>query len=95
MTSGYSSWTLLDLGQGYVCFVATPDESSISCCVEKRLGRTNLELAREFEQWVDWEHVAQAVGRAIELGGHFEGKASDLDNQMSESCVIDAFVDLI
>jgi hypothetical protein len=94
MTSGTFSWSLLDVGEGYVCFVADPDDDSNTYAVEERAGRTNRELSAAFLNWVDWDPVTCAVARAIELGGKFEGLASDLDDELSDSCEVRAYVDL-
>lgn len=94
MTSGWFSWSLLDVGFGYVCFVSEPDEDSNTYLVEERQGRTNRELAEEFAHWVDWGPVSDAVVRAIELGGDFDGVASELHQRWSDSCEVSAHVDL-
>lgn len=94
MTSGTFSWSLLDVSGDYVCFVAKPDGESDTYVVEDRHGRTNSELARDFVTWVDWGPVAGAVARAIELGGEFDGDASELDEEWSDSCEVSAYVDL-
>lgn len=94
MTSGWSSWSLLDVGGGYVCFVAEPDDFETEYRVEQRRGRTNRELAVEFTKWIDWGPVSRAVDRAIELGGAFDGVASELDSIWSDTCEVNAYVDL-
>ncbi len=93
MTSGTFSWSLIDVGEGYVCFVADPDDDSNTYSVEERQGRTNLQLVHAFVTWVDWEPVSGAVARAIELGGRFDGAASELDDEWSDSCEVSASVD--
>ena len=94
MTSGTSSWSIIDVGAGYVCFIADPDDDSNTYSVENRRGRTNLELSQAFVTWVDWEPVSSAVARAIELDGTFEGLASDFDDEWSDTCEVRAYVDL-
>lgn len=93
-TSGTFSWSLIEVDEGYLCFIADPDDDSNSYSVESRQGRTNAELAQAFLDWVDWDPVSCAVARAIELGGEFDGVASDLDKEFSDSCEVSAFVDL-
>lgn len=94
MTSGMYMWFLLDVGSGYVCFVEAPDEDENTYWVEERHGRSNLELAQNFVNWVPGGPVSQAVVRAIEVGGEFDGAASDFDEEDSDSCKIGAYVDL-
>ena len=92
MTSGTFSWSLVDIGSGLVCFVADPDEDPTTCQLEPRRDRTNLELARAFADWVDWEPVSLAVTRAIETGGEFDGVAADFDEEWSDSCEVTASI---
>ena len=92
MTSQRYSWSVIDVGGGWVSFVA--DGDSLLCCVEERGGRTNLELAQALVSRVDWDPVSAALARAIELGGHFDGVASELDQELSDSCEVSASVEL-
>ena len=94
MTSGTFSWSIVDIGNGFICFTADPDDDENTYIVEPRNGRTNLELAQRFVSWVDWGPVSDAVARAIELGGDFTGVASELDSDWSDSCEVSASVDL-
>ena len=94
MCSGVFSWSLIDVGAGNVCFVDVPDESPTHQHLEPRNGRTNRELAEAFVGWVEWNPVADAVARAIELGGEFDGVASDLDESGSDTCEVCASVEL-
>lgn len=91
--AGTFSWSLIDVGN-YVCFIVDPADDEASFKIEERQSRTNRELADDFWKWVDWGPVANAVARAIELGGVFVGLASELDEDGSDSCEVNAYIDL-
>lgn len=91
-TSGFDRWKLLDLRDGYWCFAAELDEREDIYEIEQRNGRTDSELVEVFADWIDWEPVASAVTHAIENGGSFDGVASDLWDQWSETCRISAWI---
>ena len=93
-TSGLDRWKLLDLRDGYCCFVAELDEREDIYEIEHRNGRTDPELVEVFADWIDWEPVASAVTNAVENGGSFEGVASDLWDQWSETCEVSAWIGL-
>ena len=91
-TSGFDRWKLLDLRDGYWCFAAELDEQENIYEIEHRNGRTDPELVEVFADWIDWEPVASAVTYAVENGGSFDGVASDLWDQWSETCRISAWI---
>lgn len=93
-TSGYFTWKLLDLRDDYLCFAAELDESEDVYEIKHRNGRTDRELAAIFAEWIDWEPVASAATHAIENGGSFDGVASDLWDQWSETCEVSAWIGL-
>lgn len=95
---GIASWDLRDLGH-YACFVAMNPEFEDKFLIEERRGRTHRELAEKFCVWVDWDPVSDAVTRAIELGGRFEGVISldgddELDGDDCDGPEVRAYVDL-
>ena len=83
----------MTIGEDFACFVEKPDDEPIRCDVVQRKGRTDLELANGFVNYIDWEPVAAAAARAIELGGDVNGFASDFDEDWSDSCEVSAGVD--
>jgi len=74
--------------------VAELDEREDIYEIEHRNGRTDPELVEVFADWIDWEPVASAVTNAVENGGSFEGVASDLWDQWSETCEVSAWIGL-
>lgn len=93
-TSGFDQWKLLELRDGYWCFVAELDEQEDIYEIEHRNGRTDPELVEVFAGWIDWEPVASAVWYAVEHGGSFDGVASELWEKWSETCRISAWIRL-
>lgn len=91
-TSGTFAWSLIEIDDDLVCFVTDPDEDVTTCEVVRRKGRTDRQLAEEFMDHIDWEPVSLAVERALAQGGSFEGLASELDPDQSETCEVSASV---
>lgn len=89
-TSGTFCWSLIDTGMGYVCFIAEPDEDANVYLVESGRGKTYSDFAHQFIGWIDWPPVSAAVARALELGGEFHGRESELYDGGSESCEVSA-----
>ena len=94
MTSGLSFWSLLDVGGDMVCFATDLDEGEDEVSIETRNGRTDLELAYQFGNWIEWEPVSLAVFEAISAGGSFDGTEAELNEDGSTTCEVEAWVDL-
>lgn len=62
--------------------------------IEGRDHRPGLGTHVQILFGVDWDPVSGAVARAIELVIEFDGVASKLDDECSDSCEVSAFVDL-
>ncbi|MEN9504242.1 MAG: hypothetical protein RI958_168 [Actinomycetota bacterium] len=93
MTAGHFGWEVAEVEDGIVAFLSSLDGEH-ACRIEPRDGRTDRQLALDLGTWIDWDPVAGALARAIELGGEYEGTADELDPEWSDSCVIRSVVDL-
>jgi len=94
-TSGYFSYWVLELDDDNVAFCDHLDDDGFSLSIERRAGRSDVEIARALRGYVDWPPVALALDRAIASGEYFDGMASELDPEMSETCEVSAEVSFL
>jgi len=94
-TSGYFCYWVLELDDDNVAFCVDLDEDGFSLSIERRAGRSDVEIARTLRGYVDWPPVELALDRAIASEGYFDGVASELDPEMSETCEVSAEVSFL
>ena len=71
-----------------------PAEPGRGFSIETRNGRTDLELAYQFGNWIEWGPVSLAVFEAISAGGSFDGTEAELTEDGSTTCEVEAWVEL-
>ena len=94
-TSGYFSYWVVELDDDHVAFCDHLDDDGFSLTIERRAGRSDIEIARALSDYVDWPPVALALDRAIASGEDFDGVASELDPEMSGTCEVWAEVSFL
>jgi len=89
-TGGYFSYWVVELDDDHVAFCDHLDDDGFSLTIERRAGRSDIEIARALSGYVDWPPVALALRRAIASGEDFDGVASELDPELSGTCEVRA-----
>jgi len=94
-TGGYFSYWVVELDDDHVAFCDHLDDDGFSLTIERRAGRSDIEIGRALSGYVDWPPVALALDRAIASGEDFDGVASELDPEMSRTCEVWAEVSFL
>jgi hypothetical protein len=88
--SGWFGWWVSEVDDERVCFSADMDEDGMTFKVQLRAGRTDQELVKEFEVFVnrfcDSPYIEAGLITALKNGGFWEGYASELDPDASDTC---------
>ena len=71
------------------------DEDDFSVTIEKRAGRSDIDIARALADDIGWLPLELALRRAIDSGEHFDGVASELDPELSGTCEVRAEVSFL
>jgi hypothetical protein len=93
--AGYFRWWVLELDDDQVAFCDYLDDDGFSLTLERRAGRSDIEIARALVDKVDGPEVELALRRAIDSGEHFDGVASELDPELSGTCEVRAEVSFL
>ena len=92
MVSGTFAWIAGQVDPDMVCWLGRIDGEEWFD-LEPMSGRSWPEILEAFPDQIDWEPVADAARRAIAGHTDFDGVASDLDPEWSESLEISVTVD--
>ena len=88
MTSGYFHWWVVELDYDLMAFCQHLDEDGFSMAIEKRAGRSDIDIAHVLGDYCEWYPVQLALRKAIASGEEFDGVASELDPELSETCEV-------
>ncbi len=87
-TGGTSRWWVDEVDDDTVCFTDDLDEEPTDRYLETRAGRSDREIIEMFMRVVDIPPVAMAIARALQTGGDFHGRASELSPEFAETCEV-------
>lgn len=91
-TSGWYSWSVEEIDDELVCFIADLDEEGRSVKLQQRGSRTDAQLVDELTSVIGWETADRAFRAALSRDGAWDGCADELDPEGSSSCKISVSV---
>jgi len=94
-TAGTDVFSVEELDGDVVALCADVDEGDFSVTIEKRAGRSDIDIARALADDIGWLPLELALRRAIDSGEHFDGVASELDPELSGTCEVWAEVSFL